>query len=256
MDVSETTFRSLARRSRMTAILTLLGAMITLGALVFSSFQLKDLTHQVGLKGQKVERLEDEIDLRQKQIDSLKQTADGLFETQSDILEFLSNVTRRENIRLFDESVDWPKLKADILQMPAGKRKQTLLIALLYAWKDIPFKLGGESLGDGIDSSQFLQRVLSDIEVTFDVPQRGHLSELIMSQLDSVEVPKPGDLVFYKGQIGNFGFLILSVNDGGKADVGVGTLQREHPLQVVHLDNINIKYYPMVGYFHVKYPDE
>ena len=70
------------------------------------------------------------------------------------------------------------------------------------------------------------------------------------------EKPKPGDLVFYKGQVGSFGFIYLSDGKPSNAGVGIGTLQAAAPLQIVSLDNINTRYYPLIGYFRVVYPDE
>lgn len=78
MDDREATFRSLARRSRMTAFFTFSGAILILGALVYSSFQLMEGGDQIDLKRQEVEllekKLETETESRQRRIDRLIET--------------------------------------------------------------------------------------------------------------------------------------------------------------------------------------
>jgi hypothetical protein len=216
----------------------------------------------VGVFGQsylsniKSERTELEVAQSRKELKKLRRTVLELRSTESDILEFLANVTKGEQIPLIDPSVNWPNVKEQLLGMPPGRRKQALLIALLYAWKDIPFTLGGKSLKKGFDSPSFLARVLNDVGVNFKKKPGILLSELMISQLKKIDSPRPGDIAFYKGQVGNFGALLLATDDDKKNYVGVGTFQKKHPLQVITLKKIYTNSYPLVGYFSVNYPDE
>ncbi len=255
-DLTEPSVSALARRSRNTALVTLLGALLTLGALLYAFVQLQSLARQIELKRQEIRQLEVQAKEKQKQIDELKRRIEDLSRTESGLLEFLAAVTAGEKLHILDPSVDWPRLKSHLVAMPAGRRKQALLVALLYAWKEIPFQLGGESLGSGFDSPRFLQRVLSDVGVKFQASPGVRLSDSIMNQLQKTASPQPGDLAFFKGQVGSFGFILLSTGDEKSAPVGIGTLQKIAPLQVISLSNINTPVFPLIGYFHVRYPDE
>jgi hypothetical protein len=63
-------------------------------------------------------------------------------------------------------------------------------------------------------------------------------------------------LAFYKGQVGHFGFILISTGQTEESMVGIGTLQGIAPLQITSLGRINTPYYPLEGYYRVKYPDE
>ena len=270
MDDKQRTLSSLLTRSRLTGLVTLLGAVITLGALLYASFELNSLTKEIERKREQIQQFEQEILIRERRIEELEralqvrqqrikeieQTIHDLQRTESDLLDFLSAVASKEQIHILDPSVDWNRVKKTIISMPAGKRKQAMLIALLYAWKDIPFTLGGKTPRSGFDSPRFLQHVLSHVGVEFKAAPNERVSNTIMRALQKVDKPLPGDLVFYKGQIGSFGFLLLDTGNAEHAPVGVGTLQEIAPLQVISLDNINTPYFPLIGYFHVQYPDE
>jgi len=247
---------TLARRSRYTAVVTLFGALLTLSALVYASLELIDLTQQIDAKRAEMQRLQHEAQIGQRTIDALEARIDDLERTETGVLEFLAQVTRGEQIEILDPTVDWSRIKAELIEMPASTRKQALLIALLYAWKEIPFELGGRTLGGGFDSPRFLQRVLSDVGVKFDTSPGERLSDAMMSQLSGTTSPRPGDLVFFRGQVGSFGFILLSTGDDQAPRVGVGTLQEIAPLQVISLSNINTPEFPRIGYFRVDYPGD
>jgi hypothetical protein len=233
-------------KSRVTAWLTLVSAVLVLTAMVYTTWRLGELT--------------DAIKSNEKLIKAQKQQIDGLNanlnRTEAYLLDFLGEVTSQEQVHLVDSQVNWPSVKEQIIRMPISKRKLALIVGLLYAWKDIPFTLGGHSLGVGLDSTSFLQLVLARAGVSFNRRQGEAPSAAMMRQLKEVDTPLPGDLVFYHGQTGSFGFLILEPGTQGKAPVGIGTLQKVAPLEVLSLDHVNVAHYPMIGYFHVRYPDE
>lgn len=233
-------------RSRLTAWLTLISAAFILTGFVYVSWRVMRLSEEV-------ERKQQEIRALQGKLDRLKSTVNR---TESYLLDFLGEVTSREQVRLVDPSVDWEYVEKQIVTMSTGERKRAVIVALLYAWKDIPFTLGGRSLVVGMDSPQFLRRVLSHAGVTFELVRGEPLSAAIMRQLQREDAPQPGDLAFYHGQVGSFGFLILTRPLGGGAAVGVGTLQKSAPLQVIRLDHVNTADFPLIGYFHVKYPGD
>ena len=151
--------------------------------------------------------------------------------TQDGLLDFLASVTDESQVSILDRDVDWGAVKADLDKLPSGKRKQTLLTAILLAWKNIPFTMGSQSVSQGFDSPRFIEFVLSKNGVKIDKRDDERMSDALMRSFSKVEKPMPGDLVFYKGQVGSFGFIYLSDGKPSSAGVGIGTLQAAAPLQ-------------------------
>jgi hypothetical protein len=234
--------QSLEKKSQITALLTFLAGTSILGAIIYASLQLTQLTKQVEEKHLEIRRLAIQVE--------------DLRKTESAVLEFFNSATNGEEIKILDPTVDWPAVKISIINMRPGRRQQAVFGALLYAWKEIPFKPAGQKLSEGFDSPRFLQRVLLDVGVKFQTSKIIPVSASIMSQLNKVENPLSGDLVFYHGQEGSFGFILLSTGTATTPPTGIGTLQKDAPLQVIRLDNVNTNDYPLIGYFQVKYPDE
>lgn len=224
------------------ALLSLLGVLIVLASLGYSAYELH--------------RLENILADKQKTVKELNDKIHSLSSTQNSLLEFLGSVTGQDNISIIDPSVDWPKVKQGIIEMPAGKRKDAVLAATLLAWKDIPFTLGSSQLGLGFDSPRFLKYVLEKVGVSIPTVPGERLSDTMMKFFEKTDKPLPGDIAFFKGQVGSFGFILASPGDDKMAPVGIGTLQKIAPLQIISLSNINTPYFPLIGYFRVKYPDE
>lgn len=231
----------IAASSRRAAILSILGAIIVLGSLLYSGLKLTEVEKIVVEKQQEVATLT-------RDIESLRNTQDGL-------LDFLAKVTDESKVSILDRDVEWNVVKADLEKLPSGKRKQTLLTAILLAWKDIPFAMGKQSVSRGFDSPRFIEYVLSRNGIKVSKRNDERLSDALMRSFKKVEKPMPGDLVFYKGQVGSFGFIYLSDGRPSSTGVGVGTLQAAAPLQIISLNNINTPF-PLIGYFRVVYPDE
>lgn len=232
----------LKKASFRSGLLSLLGFLIVIASLGYSAYQLQ--------------RLESILADKQKTVKELNDKIRSLSTTQDSILEFLGSVTGQDNISILDPSVDWQKVKQDIIQMPAGKRKDAILAAILLVWKDIPFTMGSDKLGSGFDSPRFMKYVLMKVGVNVRTIAGERLSDTMMRSFNKTDKPLPGDLVFFKGQEGSFGFILAATGDDKTEPVGIGTLQKIAPLQIISLRNINTPYFPLIGYFHVKYPDE
>ncbi len=203
-----------------------------------------------------VQRLQEQKKQLGEQVEELIFKTSELIATQDDILEFLEQVTSKEKIQLLDPNVDWEKTKNRIISLSPGKRKQAVFAAILLAWQDIPFELNEESLSLGFDSPRFLRFVLSQVGIAIESEPGIPLSVILMSSFEKVEDPLPGDLMFYRGQVGNFGFIYLSEGRPDGQGVGVGTLQEVAPLQIIDTSNINTPFFPFIGYFRVNYPNE
>lgn len=246
----------LKKASRRSAIISLLGVFVVIISLIYSYFQIKSLQIQTEEKRNELIILKGEVDNYEIEIQKYNEKISELSSTQESLLDFLAAVTEAENISILNISGDWKKVKNEIMGFKAGKRKDAILIAILLAWKDIPFSLGQESIKAGFDSPSFLRYVLSKVEVNINRKTGERLSTTFMNRFEKTDDPKPGDLVFFRGQIGSFGFILASIGNDEIAPVGVGTLQRIAPLQIISLDRINIRNFPLIGYFKVKYPDE
>lgn len=194
---------------------------------------------------------------KQQLIDSvnyLRSHTDELLRTQAGVLDFLSGVTSSEQIRLIDPSVNWAKTRKYLIDMPAGPRKSATLMAILLAWKDLPFSLENRSLSSGLDSPHFINVVLANSDVKVQQRPNERLSDAMMRQFSKVDLPEPGDLIFYKGNVGSFVLMYIAPGSSKGKGVAVGTLQTGEEIQIIDTANINIPAYPLIGCFRVPYP--
>ena len=246
----------IAASSRRAAVLSVIGATVIIASLAYSAFNIATMEQVVAEKQNQISALDIQLREREAFIATLNRNVEGLRNTQAGLLDFLTNVTDEAQVSILDRDVDWNAVKSDIEMLPSGKRKQAILTAILLAWKEIPFAMGKQSVGKGFDSPRFIEYVLSKNGVVIKKNPNERVSDALMRTSPKVETPRPGDLVFYRGQVGSFGFIYLS--DGGPSGpgVGVGTLQAAAPLQIISLKNINTPHFPQIGYFRVVYPDE
>lgn len=250
------------KSSRRSAWLTIYGALIIIGSLIYSYINLTSLEEAISDKSNELKALEQSvIKLQEKEKDyryelnTAENKLKNLQNTQNSVLDFLVSVTSKSKVHLLDPSVDWGEAKKQLNALPAGDRKNALLNAILLAWKDIPFSMGEEGL-HGFDSPRFLRYVLQLVGIEVKQVKGKRMSDTLMEMFEKVDNPKPGDLVFFKGQKGSFGFILLSVGNSDTEHVGIGTLQKVAPLQIISMGNINTPSFPLRGYFRVTYPDE
>lgn len=246
----------LGRRSRQAATISAAGAAIIILSLLYSAWRLAKVEQEVTEKRTTIALLDTQLRQQKSVVAELETKVSALRSTQDGILGFLANVADDSQVRLLDDDVQWSKVRAGIDSTRPGHRKQALLTAILLAWKDIPFAMSTSSIRQGIDSPRFIQYVLNKNGVAIDVRPGERASDALMRTFHKVDKPLPGDLVFYKGQVGSFGFIYLADGPEGSQGIGVGTLQASAPLQIISLDNINTPHYPLIGYYRVNYPGE
>jgi cell wall-associated NlpC family hydrolase len=203
-----------------------------------------------------IAELDGQLKRRESTIAALNSDIQNLRSTQESLLDFLAKVTDETQVSILDRDVDWTFVKADLQKLPGGKRKQAILAAILLAWKEIPFAMGKKSVGKGFDSPRFIEYVLATNGLKINQRTGERLSDALMRTFERVETPQPGDLVFYRGQVGSFGFIYLSEGGPSRSGVGIGTLQAIAPLQIISLSNVNTPHFPLIGFFRVVYPDE
>ena len=255
--------------SRRAGYLAIVGVGIVVTSLVYSFFQLSVLERNISEKTSELielnlekdrqeRQLQDvqaEVENSQKEAAQLRKKVEDLSSTQQSLLDFLTSVTDPGRIHILSESVPWEEVKRQIGDIRGGKRKNAILHGLLLAWKDIPFSLGGKSTLE-FDSPGFLAYVLNSVGINIVPQENTFLSVTLMNQFEKTDHPKPGDLVFFRGAVGNFGFILAAVGTSFSEHVGIGTLETVNPLQVLSLNEINVRHFPLRGYYRVRYPDE
>jgi hypothetical protein len=250
------------KSSRRSAWLTIYGALVVISSLVYSYINLSSLEADIDYKKNELETLKIETNVLaskakavEGQLAILKDEITDLQNTQDSVLDFLVAVTDGSQVHILDSAVDWDITKSRLTLLPSGDRKSALLNAILLAWKDIPFEMGKQGVY-GFDSPRFLNYVLQSVGIKIEKKSSQRMSDALMDSFIQTTDPKPGDLVFFKGQTGSFGFILLTIGDADDEHVGVGTLQKSAPLQIISMGNINSPYFPLKGYYRVKYPDE
>ena len=231
----------LGKASQRTALVSMIGFLIILASMGYEAIKLRQLEKEK-------QQLSDSVRY-------LRSHTDELLRTQEGVLDFLGGVTSGDRIRLIDPSVDWSSTKKFLIDMPAGPRKTAVLTAILLAWKDLPFSLENHSLASGLDSPHFINVVLKNVGVKVQQNPNERLSDAMMRQFQKVDSPMPGDLIFYKGNVGSFVMMYIAPGAPSGNGIAVGTLQTGEEVQIVDTIHINTPVYPFIGYFRVPYSE-
>ncbi len=226
-----------------------------LGALYYSAKKIGDLKDQISALTKTSIDLSEQINQKNSAKTSLEKDINDLLATQQSIFDFLSSITRANKIKFIDAQINWPKVQRELIEMKPGKRKEAIFGAIIMASVQTSFKLGKGSFAEGFDSSRFIEYVLSQVGVMIRRHPTKYLSETIMEQCTRVQEPKPGDLLFYKGDVGNFGLFYLAPGNPSGKGIGVGTLESSNPCVILDTSSIN-SIYKFIDYFRVPYPDE
>jgi len=260
-------FRRTQRNSRLGGALHFSGLLFLLGTLVYSYLSLTNLETSIQEKTGKLAALEEQLefaraDIRAKtgklavleeQLEIARSETLDVEATQREILEFLGKVLDGEPIRIFDAQVDWEGVQQQLGELRAGPAKSAIMNAILLSWKDIQFDLGGDALESGFDSSTFLLKVLRSVGVVIEVPEGVLPSTAIKQASCLVENAQPGDIAFFKGDIGSFGLLIAATSGSIGDVVGIGHLSTEYPLRITGVHNNPKTIYGFEGYYRPPY---
>jgi len=234
----------LLKSARISSTISILGILILVVTFIFAAYNLRK--KQAELKQVKIE-----YDSVKSQKDSLTFKVEDLKKSEESLLEFLGKSLSEQSINRIQEGIDWNAVKNEIINLPVGKRKQSVLNAILLSWKEIPFELGQNNLINGFDSPGYIEYVLNSVGINIEKQRNIYLSQNIMNAFQKTDSPAAGDLMFYKGQQGNFGLIYLSKGDAGSEGVGIGTLQQTSPIGIYKY--INTTYFEFIGYFKVNY---
>src|ERR1035437_394598 len=229
------------------------GVALMVSATVVSVAILGTMVLQTHEWSNRAERLRAEAEVLKSTVTQLEAQARQLQSTQSDLLEFLQSVTAGESIHLIDPSVDWISTKTYLISLPASPRKSAVLSGILLAWKDMPFSLQNRGLRSGLDSPHFINAILSRYRVGVTAQPGERLSDAMMHTFQRTDTPEPGDLLFYRGNVGSFVLMYIGPGRPGGKGVAVGTLQTGEELRVLDTAFINTPVYPFLGCYRVPF---
>ncbi len=200
----------------------------TLGILTSIVVGFTSVTAASGLQRQMAEKVR-----LQKEVTALQRSRD-------DALAFLSEISRKENIRLINPNVkddSWSKVVAGISAVKPGQRKKAVYGALLLAWKEIPLGFQGHDLPTGVDSPGFFKHVFASVGLSIAQQPGQRLSDAIEQQFRKVSEPTPGDLMIYKGaesdSVGHFVMMYLGTGEEGGDGISLGTFTTHQPVQII-----------------------
>jgi len=221
----------------------------------------------LGLSLYKVQKLEESSFELQKQVNRLTERANGLEEkskalsaeikaltlTDKNVLENIKNIPQANRSRFLDANVNLDELIDQITILPLGERRRAVLLALVLASKVIPDGLDKDLYIIGFDSSQFIRFVLSQGGTNIDYQLNRHLSETMMQRFQRVESPMPGDLMFYRGDVGNFVMMYLGKGAPNGQGICVGTFKTGRDVRIMDSSSFDTSAYPFIGYYRVDY---
>lgn len=250
---AERTESALRLRSLWAAVLTACGTLVLVVSLGYGVVQIRTAQARITELSEQAAGLERGIQDKTSQIEKLSKTAMQLRQTQEGLLNFLARVSDAKQIHLIGPDVNWEATKASIFAAEPGRRQVGVFGAVLLAWKEIPFVLGGQSLSSGFDSTTFILQVLRGVGIEVPVPAGQRPSSALMKRFEKTATPMPGDLLFYKGNVGHFALLYLGPGASGGQGTCLGTFETGQPVQVLDTIHLNTPVYPFVGYFRVPY---
>jgi cell wall-associated NlpC family hydrolase len=238
------------------------GTIFVLGLFFYAAHYISELKTEISNLNVTRKDLQNKLDelqneIKQKNIDKedIDKKINNLNNTQKSIFDFLTSITNANKIKFIDSDIDWEKVQEHLIYMKSGKRKEAIFGAIIMSSVGIRFKLGEKSPQKGFDSSTFIEYVLSQVGVKINRQANKRPSESIMGQFIKVSDPQPGDLLFFKGEIGNFGLFYLAPGSSSGHGIAIGALGSENPCVIADTQSINPDF-PFIGYFRVIYPDE
>ena len=220
----------LRRSSRRSAIISIIGVLIFLSSLLFASYNLFTTNKELRIVKDELKKAGDSLTKEKKKVDGLKLD-------ESQLNQYLINLinSTQTNQGIADttgNNIDWNSIKRTIVNLPTGKRKLALTIALLTTWKEIPFELGKNTPRKSFDSPGYIQYILEQVGINIVKNSHEPLSVTLMKHFKKVYNPLPGDLIFYRGQVGNYGLFYICPKGSYNNDIAIGTLETKYPLTI------------------------
>jgi len=255
--MENTEIKRLEKSSRKSGLLSLSGILIFISSLIYASISLNNTTTKLEESERKISDMAFQIDSLNVYFKKLNESIEDMKGDEKKLTNFLIQLIKSSSTNSVTnyEDVDWEKLTIFLTHLPSGKRKTAIFISLLMTWKEIPFELGQMNPSLGFDSPSFLSYVIEQVGISVESGNNQFLSSAMMRRFQRVDKPLPGDLIFYRGQTGNFGLMyVCDCTTDGKG-LAIGTLQKISSLSIYQMKNINTQSFPLVGFFRVNYED-
>lgn len=249
--------KQLERASRKSGLISLAGVAIFIASLLYASISLNKTNTKLQVSQSQISSMAYQIDSLNLYFKKLNEDIGDMKADEQKLTDFLIQLIKSSTVqsRTMNQDIDWEKLSAFMTDLPSGKRKTALFIALLTTWKEIPFELGTKNPATGFDSPSFLRYVINQVGISVENQPQQYLSTSLMSIFKKADKPLPGDMLFYEGEVGSFGLLYLCDCALDGSGLAIGTLQKSAPLAVYEVQNINTSSFPLIGYFRVNYED-
>lgn len=203
----------------------------------FASSLVANNTHVLA---ERKEELSTEVTALGRQVTDLNRALDELKNRRQDLLVFLKEVSKRENIGFIHDSVSvssWKRVIVEIEQLAPGQRQTIVMETILLAWHQLPFKLNGDILPHGVNSPAFITHVLSLNGLNIE-KQRGESdSAALRRSTDALsDSPQPGDLMFFEGRepgsTGQYVMMYLGQGDEKTDKICLGVMGVKYPLGI------------------------
>jgi NlpC/P60 family len=177
-----------ARRSVRSAIVSGSGALLVLLALGYAGIRLNALRQEVSTLESRKVTLQDEIRKLEANLANSKHLYEGATK------ELNEGFQKQPVPKSLSETVN----RELVLSALQGKRREALQLAFDLYDKQVPFKWGGKTPSEGLDTSGFVAYILSRVGI-LDHPERywsGLLRERFRAKVSSASELRPGDLIF------------------------------------------------------------
>jgi len=249
--IDEAKLKSIQKTSNLVGAASLI---IFIILIAFSARELYSINSEIDQLKSSEQDLERKVSASTVELENLRPQVSRLKAAQENLLDFLAQATSGGEIKLLSISdSEWARTKEEIISLPPGQRQKAVLGAILLAWKDIPFKLGGKTLGGGLDSTTFVKFVISKAGIEIPNPPDRRPSDVMMQLFTKVESPAPGDVMFYTGKVGSFSLIYLAKGRPGGQGICIGTFETGQPVQILDSSDLNTTDFPFKGYYRVNY---
>jgi hypothetical protein len=251
-------FDNLRRSSGRSAIISTTGILIFLSSSLFAGYNWFTTNKELQIVNKELQIVKYDLKNAGDSLTKEKKKVDGLKLDESQLNQFLINLikstqTNQGIANSTGNDIDWNSIKKTIVNLPPGKRKLALTIALLTTWKKIPFGLGKNTPRKSFDSPGYIQYILGQVGINIVKKNHELLSVALMKHFKKVDKPLPGDLIIYRGEVGNFGLFYICPNGSYNNDIAIGTLETKYPLTIQTTKYLNSLNNPFIGYYRVNY---
>ncbi|WP_020530451.1 hypothetical protein [Flexithrix dorotheae] len=236
-------------KTKRITIITIIVVVLLFFAIGVVSYKLYESSKELTKNQQLVTSLQNQV---KKDQDASNRKSNPTGMDVQEVFNLINDIMVRESIPFVKDGVNMDKVLANLKNLPDGSRKKTLTTSILLALRKYPFRLKGDSPKNGFNSPRFIKYVLGFVDINIEENSGEFLSSTMMTQLEKVETPQPGDLMFFTGRPGNIALFYLGESDVSGNGIGIGLLGLNFPTAIYETSAFNADF---LGYYRVNYPD-